>query len=525
MDQLQRQIVKKYLDVLLRRKKMIISFLLVSIVAGLGMYLKTNKVYQCTSLIKYQRQRINPTVMSPEDNMTRTREVVATVSQQITSRSSLEKMIKEFDLYAKKRAMLPMEDVVDIMREKHIDISPDRGDIFKVSYQGRDPKKVQRVTNALAAKFIEENLRYREERASETSAYVQDELRMAKGALDEKEAVMRDYKLKYYNEMPAQRQNNMGRLSALQEQYQNSQESSQGMQRTKILVQEQISLREELLAQQLSGMGVSMLPADSQQAHQQGGLVQITQLKHELQNLLTKYTEKHPEVKRIKKQLENLEKKIADSDQYEGIEEEEAQSFVDPQTEQLKRQIKDLEYNISRLKKERQEIKEQIKKYQGWVEATPVREAEWAALTRDYEQLHGHYQALVSQSLQAESAYSLEKQQKGSQFKIVDPAHFPENPFKPDFKKIMLMAIGLGLGLGGGLAVGMELLGTSFKDPAEVEAFLDVPVVCAVPLILTKGERRRKKVTLVLWLVLLAVALAGVGAALLYSWMQGMIIL
>jgi len=141
MDQEQRQLIKKYLDIFLRRKKMIITFFLLGVVAGLGLYLATPKVYQCTSLIQYQRQQVNPTAMSPDDVRSRTQEVVATVSQQITSRSSLEAMIKEFDLYAEMRAGLPMEDVVDMMREKHIDISQERGDIFKVSYQGGDPVK------------------------------------------------------------------------------------------------------------------------------------------------------------------------------------------------------------------------------------------------------------------------------------------------------------------------------------------------------------------------------------------------
>jgi len=415
MDQEQRQLIKKYLDIFLRRKKMIITFFLLGVVAGLGLYLATPKVYQCTSLIQYQRQQVNPTAMSPDDVRSRTQEVVATVSQQITSRSSLEAMIKEFDLYAEMRAGLPMEDVVDMMREKHIDISQERGDIFKVSYQGGD----------------------REERASETSAYVQDELRMAKESLDKKEAVMRDYKLQYYNEMPDQLTNNMTRLNALQEQYQNNQVSAQDLERTKVMVQEQISLREELLAQQLRGTGAAPIMPGTQQAT--GVFAQINQLRTELQNLQARYTDKHPEVRRVKKLLEELEAGQSASVLQKGesvpADGEAAtasnQPYIDPQMEQLKQQLGNLEYNIDRLKQERGEIKKQIDTYQSWVEAAPVREAEWAALTRDYEQLHQHYQALVGQSLQAESAHSLEKHQKGSQFKIVDPAHFPEKPFKP----------------------------------------------------------------------------------------------
>ncbi len=530
MEQQQRQLIKKYIDLLLRRKNIVIAGLLLGLAGGLFMYLQKPKIYQCTSLIQYQRQRINPTAMSPDDVRTRTREVVSTVSQQVTSRTSLEKMIKDFDLYAGMRSVLPMEDVVETMRKDHIEISPDEGDIFRVSYEGRNPKKVLLVTNALAAQFIEENMRYREERASETSEYIQDELKMAKEGLDKKEAVMRDYKLQYFNEMPDQRQNNMTRLNALQEQYQNSQDSMHDLGRTSLLVQEQISLRKELFAQQLNGSDLSSVLLSGQQAL--GGMPQISQLRRELQSLQARYTDKHPEIRRLKKMIQELEGKqdgeIVPNNDASG---ENAQIAPepripnDPQIEQLKRQLHDLEYDITRLKNEREDIKKQIEKFQAWAEAAPVREAEWAALTRDYDQLNQHYEALMAQSLQADSAYSLEKHQKGSQFKIIDSAHFPEKPFKPDFRKIMLMAVGIGVGIGGGLALGLELLDTSFKDPAELESYLGLPVVCAVPNVETEKEQGRKRVMQIVWSMLLIVSLAMLVACIVYFLKQGMIIL
>ena len=534
MQQDQRQLIKKYLDILLRRKKMVIAGLLIGMAVGLGQYLQAPKVYLCESLIKYQRQRINPTQMSPDDIRSGTREVVATVSQQITSRTSLEALIKEFDLYATARSNMPIEDVVDVMRSNHIDIGSDRGDIFRVAYQGSDPKKVMRVTNALAAKFIEENLRFREERASETSKYVSDELRMAKEALDKKEAIMRDYKLQHYNEMADQRNTNMGRLNALQGQYQNNQDSILDLERTKVMVQEQISLRNELFAQQFGGIsGGALGNSNLQGAHQAGSLLaDVSRMRQELNNLQLRYTDKHPEVKRLKTMLKEREgEQAAMARQAEGDEEQRdeeksvVQRLQDPQAGELKIQLETLGYNIDRLKKDRVDMENQIAKYKKWVEAAPVREAEWAALTRDYEQLHNHYQQLVAQNISAESAHSLEKAQKGSQFKIIDPAHFPETPFKPNFKKIMLVAVGLGLGIGGGLAFGLELINTSFRDPEDLEAYLDVPVICAIPAIFTNRERIRRKVFQVFWLVVFVLSSGGILTAAIYFWRKGMIII
>lgn len=512
MNTEQRRLIKSNLDILLRHKKLIVICLFSALAGGLAYYLQLPKTYKCTALIRYQQQSVNPTVMSPDDTRTRTRDVVNTVSQQITSRSSLEELIKEFDLYKSMQETVAMEKIVDQMRKHHIETRLlEGGDVFEVSFLGLDQQKVMDVTNALAQKFIEENLRFRQAQASQTSTYIRDELKMAKKGLDEKELIMRDYKLRYYNEMPEQLQNNTNRLNGLHEQYQNLQTSQLDLERTRLLVQEQVAARIAVLNQQAAD--VSAAPTTTA-----GELNSIEQIRLRLQNLQPRYTDKHPEVKRLKKLLEKLE-----NAQPAGANGD--QPTQDPQLRQLRQQLKDIDFNIRQLKDDRQQLNTEIKKYESWIAAAPIREAEWAALTRDYQQLNEHYQRLVTQSLQAESAISLEKQLQGSQFKIVDTAHYPEKPLKPDFKKIFLLALVLGLGLGGGLSFGIELMGTSFKDPAELEKYINVEVVCALPKIPTRSEAIKARITKTTETLLVSLFAAGVVSAIIYYWTQGMIII
>ena len=523
----QRQHIKKYLDILLRRKRILIACLLLGTAIGIGHYLTKPKVYKSTALIKYERQSVNPSAMSPDDIRTSTRDVVETISQQIMSRSSLENIIKEFGLYTNLQKSLPMEDIVDMMRQNHIESQlMQRGDVIEVSYKGTDQNKVVQVTNALAANFIEENLRFRQDRASRTSTYIRDELNMIKEALDKKELIMRDYKLKYYNEMPDQLTNNMNRLIALQQQYQNNQTSSNELEQTRLMVQEQVSIRQGTPVPSASRPGQGGADASSMS----GGINDLYQARAQLKSLQTRYTEKHPEIKRLKKIISDLEQQYGVADVGDGKEAtgpvpgSTSQQF-DPQTQGLRNQIKEIENNLARLREEREGLVKQIQVYEQWIAATPIREAEWAALTRDYDQLNLHYERLVTESLQADSAQSLENQLQGSQFKIIDSAHFPEKPFAPDFRKIIALAIGLGLSLGGAIALSLELLSTSFKDPNELEKFLSIPVVCAVPLIRTKNEIAKAKLlhgALDLTLLLSAAAILGMA---IYLWKQGMIII
>ncbi len=541
MEQQQRQQTRKYVSLLLRRKKIIISFMLFSLFGGLAFYLKSPKVYESTALLIYERAKINPGSMTPHVE-TRTKEMIATLTQQVTSRSSLESIIKQFNLYSRTRQKLPMEDVVDLMRSNDVIIKPEKGDVFEVTFQGQNPRQVMQVANALAAKFIEENLRYREERARETSAYASDEMNISQATLTKKEAAMRDYKLKYYNEMPQQFQSNMTRLSALQDQQQKNTDSIQNLERTKVMIQEQITKRKDALNQltmQVQQLGGTISPND-QALNADSPLASvinnINRSKAALSNLLLRYTSRHPEVKRLKKKLVELEKKKA------ALEKEIPPSAAgkndtnqtstdsilysrDKQLSQLYLQLTEASFNIKLMRKNGKDIQKQIRQYQGWIAKTPIREAEWTALTRDYKQLYDHFQKLLVRNLEAESAQSLERRQKGSQFKIVDSAFYPGKPTKPNFRKIMFVALGLGLALGGGLALFLEMGDTSFRDAEDLENFLDLPVVCSLPLIVSDKEKKLGRLKAIGWFVLFLISLVALTAVTLHYYNNGRIIL
>ena len=529
METNQAEQIKRYVDIVFRRKALILTCFLLGIAAGLAFYLRQPKIYSSSSLLSYQQQRVNPARMSPDDEL-RIRDIVSTLTQIVTSRTNLEQIITDLELYEDLRQKMPMEDVIEVMR-KNIEITPsNRGDTFQVAFSGSDPAQVARVTNALAARFIEENLKEREKRASETSAYTKDELQMAKEMLDRKEAILRDYKLKNYNEMPEQQTNNMARLIALQEQYQNRQDSIQDLERTRVLIQDQIAARRSIIAENES-LRVVLAQGRTPQPVQvvESDRDRLKRLNAELQQLKQKYTDKHPAVKQLNRRITQLEQSLA----LEGAPQSSADGSEGPGPVQrqdenlldLQLQLKDIALSIKALTKEKEELQKTIKEYETWVAAAPIREAEWSALNREHGELRRHYDFLVSQNLQAGSALNLERKQKGSQFRIEDSAQVPVKPIKPDFLRIMAIALAAGCGIGGALAFGLDLLDTSFRSPASIESALGVEVICSVPYLPLKREIIKKRFFQVLgWILFIAGCLA-IAAAFVYFYQQGQIIL
>ncbi len=499
MEKKGNQEIKKILDLIVRYKSFIIICVVVSLSVGLEYYVRSPKVYKASAIILYTRQKINPAVMSPDVRM-QTRLFVANVSQQITSREKLEEIIKKYGLYKNYLKRHPIEDAVDMMRTHFISIRSQKGDTFEVSFQGKDPKKVMLVTNDLASKFVEENLRYREQRASETASYINDELRMAKKALDEKEAAISTYKLKYYNQMPDKLDANIRRLNALQEQRRSLQEMIQNIEKTRLMVQTQMAdIQNSSWGEDESDLSESDIYA-------------------ELARLRTRYTDKHPKIKELKRKLQLLKSQNRKGDESANETED---SFVDS----IKFQLKNLNTQLEQLRNEEKKLDQEIKKYKKWVQEAPIREAEWAALTRDYKQLKKHYEDLVAKKIQAESVENLEKRQKGSQLKIIEYAHVPDKPYKPDFKKIMVLALAAGLGVGGGIAFLLDFIDTTFRDPEEIETYLGLPVVCSIPFVETQKTRFRKKLKAILVFFLVSGSVACFLGLFAFHWHRGDIIL
>jgi hypothetical protein len=136
-----------------------------------------------------------------------------------------------------------------------------------------------------------------------------------------------------------------------------------------------------------------------------------------------------------------------------------------------------------------------------------------------------HYDYLVAQNLQAQSMLNLEERQKGSQFKIEDPARYSGKPVKPNFLKIMGLSVMLGLGIGVAASIMLDLFDSSFRDPETVEPLLGVPLLITIPYIETSAELKKKT-----WLMVIGVTLLLLGSGLVvalfgFVWARGYIVL
>jgi uncharacterized protein involved in exopolysaccharide biosynthesis len=228
--------------------------------------------------------------------------------------------------------------------------------------------------------------------------------------------------------------------------------------------------------------------------------VQLQIKKRELDALLQRYSEKHPDVVRLKKEIQVFVggKKNITPGKSANLP---PPPPVNPLKQVLQKQIADIDAEIQALQSQIENMRGQIAIHQTRVDNTPTRAIELSKVSRGYDITLRKYQDLLGKSLESELSENLEKKLKGEQFQIRDPANYPFKPVRPD--RTLIILVGLFLGFGGGVAAAFLLdnLDTSFKRSEDIDTFVNVPLLATLPSLLTRGsvlEQRRAQGLLVL---------------------------
>ena len=414
------------------------------------------------------------------------------ISQQIMSRTRLERVIQDFDLYAEDRKNKLMEDVVLKMRDD-VGVQIVKGDAFLVSYVSNDAQTATKVTERLASLFIEENLRDREGLAEGANQFLESQLDEARRKLVEHETKLADYKRQYNGELPSQTQANLQVIGSTQSQVQGLSESINRDRDRRLML-------ERMLADaKVEASAASLAPppaaAEPESTAAGSAAAQLEAAKAQLRAVELRLKPEHPDVIRMKRTIKELEKK-AESEALQAP--VSAVAVAGPAADvsrqnkvtDLRAELDNLDKQIAHKTETQAKLEASVGTYQKRVEASSSRELDLIGLTRDYETLQRMYTSLLMKSQEAQVAANVERRQIGEQFKVIDPARVPERPFSPDRPKLYGAGAVAGLLFGIGMVALIELRNSTFRTEQDVVTVLALPVLATVPAIVTSIERR-----------------------------------
>lgn len=490
----------------LQRRFWVVAIPFFLIFLGVIVYcVQAPRVYKATTVILVEPQKVpgeyvSSTVTIDLDSRLRT------ITPQINSRTRLERIINDLDLYSTIRSTATMTDAVQTFR-KNIDVklSHDRH-AFEVSFQGPDPARVMDATNTIADLFIQDNLKLREDQAAGTTRFLDRELGKVQETLKKKEEALRKFKEEYRGSLPEDMDRNYAMMAHLQQQADSTGTTIQQTKDRKILMDAQLANLRRAMQSGSSRVGAYGLGATGPggvDAGPGGEAPTLEDLRNELKALKARYSDKHPDVIKLETTIAKMEKAL-EAAQPDGpspagpdgrgttapvpAQPLHGTSLLSSQVTELTAQVLAANGELLELMKKHAEIEREMQIYQFNIERAPKIEQMLLDLTRDYDEIQANYGSLLDKKFQATLSENLEMAQQGEQFTILDRAQLPERPSKPQTGKLLQLGFLFALAGGFCLALVFEYLDPSFFCTKDLEAGLQLPVLTSTPVIMTETD-------------------------------------
>lgn len=488
----------EYLKILRRRKWLIILPIIAVASAVSYVVYRLPDVYKSSTLIVVKPSTLPQSVipMSTEDALTRQ---LASISQVVTSRSSLEPLVEKYGLYAVERQRRePMESIIAMIRNDiKVDVNTTRNDItngFDISFRYRDPRITRAVTAELASKYIDVQSQEQVSSAKAALQFIDTQVQQTKAELDAIDGRRLQFMQENLQSLPSSGPSLLGQLNGLREQQKALITEVGRLQDRRAALAGQLTLMEKQ-AQQMIGDAAEHT-TDPKTTPAYAELVKRkADLQGELQRMRTEYKEKHPDVIAKLAQIESVNKDmdIMIADWKQRIEEKrkKLENSPDLQINAMRSEIKAVDSEIARQQKRQAENETQITAISDRINSVPGAEVALTALDREYDTKKTAYDKLLSEQQKIALNAQATQEQQAQGIEVVDPAYMPVKPVAP--KRLMLA----GMGVFAGLAIGLLLVAIfevplllTIQSSEDARHYTGLPVLISVPELLTPQEAR-----------------------------------
>ncbi|WHZ30297.1 MAG: Tyrosine-protein kinase [Nitrospira sp.] len=507
--------LKDYVRAFRRRRKLILLTAMGFLTVSLTLAFLWPPTYKSTATILIEEQEI-PSDLVRSSITSYADQRIETIKQQVMSRTTLWKVVEQFDLYHDQRKNSPAEDIVKRF-VKDIEVEVISADVmdkrtqhatkatiaFTVAYQNRSPELAQKVANELTSLFLGENLKSRERQAQETTSFLQQEAENLARHISEIDEKIASFKHRANGALPELMSLNQQLMNQAERELMDVDQQIRNLEERKTYLEGELATIKPNTPI-LSVTGERILDS----------VERLRALRAEYVGAAANHSSDHPDIIKMKQEIDALEKEtgqVADADETtKRLVEARSTLSADsdrlgndhPDVLQTRRKIAALEQEVVRLKavperkitprpenpayinlqaqlnsatssleafrKTRLEIKRRLQVYATRLEKGPEIEPEYLVLIRDRDTSGQKYQDIRSRLLEAKVSEGLEVQRKGERFSLIDPPSLPEKPFKPN--RLAIILLGLILAVGGGIGSGavVESLDHSIRTPDQL---------------------------------------------------------
>ncbi len=531
--------VEDYIDIIRRYKVWILGPAFAGLVISVVVAFLWPDTYLSAAILKVEPQKVPEKFVQSNVNMAMSTRIQA-MAMEILSRPMLISVIQKHNLYPRERKSMPMEDVVELMRNRDIGINVVTNQLrgseqfpsFRISFRYENRYVAQKVCADFVTKFIDENIRTRTDQSVATTGFLKDQFDLAKKELEEIEARILQFRVANQGRLPEQLQGNLQQLSALEARVNILQNGLSRASQEKLLLEARL----RSLKEQMTTASAPPPPSDPAKPAAAAAAVneKLAQLDREIERAETtlsaireRYTANHPDVRQFEQNIDWLRKQREVVKQDQAAKELAAKEpkmtdkpKSDPQgppgpvlmSPAMQRQIQELQGAIDQIElaiRAREmdndravaELKAsavQMKALEARIEASPMNEPVYQQMLRDRDVARDKYSGAQRSKSQSETATLIEDRKQGENLELLEQPTLPMVPAYPN--RWMIVGSGSLLGLLAGLflAGAKEVKDTSLKNLKDVRAYTQLTVLGSIPLLENDFVARRQRRILVL---------------------------
>ncbi|TNE34628.1 MAG: lipopolysaccharide biosynthesis protein [Alphaproteobacteria bacterium] len=471
--------------------------------------------YESSGTILVETQQI-PTELVQSTVTSDPNQRITILKQRVMTRQNLLNIIDKYNVFGKDRQLLPVSKLVQQMQNQ-ISIDVITSDVggsrrgtttiaFTVAFEHKSPQIAADVANELVTLFLSENVRTRTERASETTAFLNNETQKLRDQLTEIENKIVAYKQEHGDALPEH-------LDLRQKMLERTETEERDLARDiQSLEEEKRYLQIELTSARSGRTTSSGAPAESELQKN------IETLKKSLLDASTRLTDNHPTIIALKKRIAALEKEQAAEDakaaDAEASGKPETGSTYNPLVEKLQIRIDATNKKIAASRQQMEAAKKKVAELEAIILEIPQVERGLSVLNRNYQEVLEKFNSLEAKQAQAQLSQNLEEGKKAERFVLLEPPIVPSDPVSPNRVKILGFGGFLAFAAGVGFAVLIELIDRRIRSSSELEAVLKHPPIVSIPYIHTPRETDKNRYRLLIYagiaIVILIVLLAAV---------------
>ena len=470
----------------------------VAAIVGVVVVFKIPDQYEASARIYVDTQSILKPLMAGLTVQPNVEQQVSMLSRTLISRPNVEKLIRMADMDLKASSKVEQEALIERLTKDIQVRNTGRDNLYALAFKDSDQEKAKRVIQSLVSIFVESSLGASRKDTDSAKTFLNEQIKQYEAKLEEAEARVKEFRLRNLDMQMADGKDTATRVGELGRQ----------LEQAKLELREaenaRDSARQQLAAERAQGGATttatqSLLQESSMSVATPEIDARIDAQKRNLDGLLQRFTDQHPDIvstRRLLKDLEDQKKKevaeLRKAAMATAVTPAQGAN-ASPASQELNRLLAGSEVQVASLKARVNEYSARYAAARASLKTAPQIEAEASQLNRDYAIIKKNYEDLVGRKQSAVMSGELDVASGVADFRLIDPPRVTPKPVSPNRLALLPLALVVAILAGFAVALVASQLRPVFSDANELRAKTGLPILGVISMALGDAERRAER--------------------------------